>query len=155
MRKFKSFYSHAILEFIDFISPFDKSFGYGPKYFNMKHPITQKLVKLAALCMQAESQNSLPQDQIGIIKDFFDKLGGRGYGRYSFREWISTIKEFWLFVQKIKLIEVDKIEKLIPSKEEFVTGTIKSNKDGVDEIFIPDFSYQKGKVRPFGQPLKK
>jgi len=72
--------------------------------------------------------------------------------RLVWEQWVDDLRRFWLLARETGLFHEDKLEDLVPSKEEFVPGSIESERP--PEYYKWFITKEMKTVRSFGQPLK-
>ena len=142
------FGSFRIPLIVEFSKPFEEAFGYGYKMFNTKHPVTQVLLRVLSTFALSKIRRTLPPDQVGYLDDALNFLRN---DRLEWEKWVGGLRRFWLKACEAGLFHEDKLEDLVPSKEEFVPGSIEGEKP---PEYYKWFIRKEIKVtRPFGQPL--
>lgn len=144
-------------EAIGFPQPFEQSFAYEGKLLNLKHPVTQALLRITAALGLARRRRTLPKDQLGHMHDALDSLPHLS----SVRAWqwgrlSNALRRIWSLARKVKLFDHGEIEDLVLAPEDFVPGTVifdqKSCK-GVSNSLQLEKLQEIGSIRPFGMPL--
>lgn len=117
----------------EFFPPFEKSFAYGWKVFNIKHPITQDLIRMAAAIKLADKHGTLPKSEIGNLEDMVDAISenlrfGSFPAEKMFKRKLTAIRRLYLLARKIPLLKTKEIRGLLPKPEDFVPGTFSSKR---------------------------
>lgn len=149
-------FSHKFPEVCEFTPPFEQSFAYGWLKINLKHRVTQAIVRLLAAIGKSRIQETLPRDQIGQLEDAFDSLPSYFFG--FIKDWnlfSNSMRNIWLLCDKMNLFEAGKIEDFIPTLEEFIPGTIGYGKKAKIRYEATSKTELKGVANPlFGKVLK-
>ena len=132
--------------FVEFSKPFEDAFAYGYHMFNTKHPVTQMLIRVLSLFALSKIRKILSSDRLG---DLHDALYSVVLYNKTWEEWEDHLRRFWLMARQTELFLGDNLEDLVPSKEEFVPGSL--------EDILFDWGPRGEKmddVQPFGEPLE-
>lgn len=129
---------------VEFSQPYQEYFAYGSEFLNLKHPITQTLIKITAYWELAKRRGNLPKVQLGRLDDalpsryFFTKTG----------EILSReLSQIGLLAQEMQLGDVHKALDMIPASEEFVPGTYEEYYNSEEEMDNMKINHT------FGKPL--
>jgi hypothetical protein len=157
----------ALPDIFEFPAPFEKYFAYGVQAVNLKHPITQALVQIAAMTDLAKIRGSLSEVQIGSMRDALralcestrteinDSRFTEAYGD-EWERFCSGLERVWSLARELRLPGVYEIRSLIPTQEELVPGTLFRHDDG-KTVLLSDFQValqeKSEDIKPFGQPL--
>lgn len=141
-------------EIINFPKPFNESFAYGWHFLNAEHHVTQALIRLTAAFVSASMNKTLSAERIGKMSDALKSFHTADkYFLGNWKQFNSNFRYLWLKAREINLIKIERIEELMPTKDNFVPGTIlDSNNLGRMEL-ISQALKDVEKVPPFGQPL--
>jgi hypothetical protein len=134
---------------IEFSKPFEQLFAYGSQAMNLKHPMTQALVRFAAVVELSKRRKILAREQIGHLED----------GIYSLRRYFPSMKSeeerfsnalhhFLSLVREARLLDVARFKDLVLAQKEFVPGTPDMRSHGLEERLRKTVT-----VRPFGEPM--
>jgi hypothetical protein len=141
-------------EIIEFPTPFSESFAYGFYLLNLKHPITQCLLRFLATFELLKNCRILPEDKVGGLEDSLKFLWGGGRD-LKFEDFSNHLCRIWVLAHDLQLFCVNKVEDLIPKKEEFVPETfdlLRIEETGGLNLVIEEL-LARGDNRSFGQPL--
>ncbi|NIA09224.1 MAG: hypothetical protein GWP10_05680, partial [Nitrospiraceae bacterium] len=69
--------------FVEFPKPFDHFFAYGGRMLNLRHPVTQALLRFGALLKRSQMRKTIPEDHIGHLQDAITEFVGEFYRRDS------------------------------------------------------------------------
>ncbi len=129
MEELKQTRNFRLPDFVEFPQPFEHSFAYGVKIFNLKHPVTQALVKFVASLDLAKKQKNLSEDSIGHLEDslriFIDTINfpyAMCYGKYTkaFSNFLRSLNIIWSAVQKVQLFDIGEIDDLAISQKDWL-----------------------------------
>jgi len=145
---------HILPDAVEFPQPFEQCFAYGGELLNLKHPVAQALLRLAAALELSERRGTLPEDRIGNLQDALGAVSlqlrhGAGEGRLY-----DDLRRMWSLVREVQLFDVG--EDLVLTPEEFVPGTVTFDQDRlriVSRLSISKKLSEIISIRPFGQPL--
>lgn len=142
-----SFWRLRIPTIVEFSKPFEEAFAYGYHVLNSKHPVTQMLLRVLSAFALSNIRGTLPPDRVGYLDD---ALSSVVLSRRRWGEWADHLRRFWLLTREAGLFHDDKLEDFVPSKEEFVPGSIEEAKYG----FVNWLHKAKMEsIQSFGQPL--
>lgn len=136
-----------IPKFIEFPQPFEQFFAYGPMMLNIKHPVTQALLRFAASLKLSKIHGTLPKDRIGHLQDALNEFLGELRYVSDERKTSESLNKLWLLSREAQSFDIGEIDELVISSIDFVPGTY-----GL-------IDYQDFKKRlddsslPFGKPL--
>lgn len=152
---FYYYFNFRFPEFANFPEPFDKAFGYGLDLLNLRHLTTQALIKVVTALELAKRQKTLTEDRLGNLIDNLRALFSHEFNIFYLKQFCKAIKKLWVNVNDSKLVDIRNMDKLIPSHEDFVTGTVKSDKKKNWFIEIPkiDMVRKSDKLVYFGKAL--
>lgn len=148
--------SYRLPEAIEFTQPFEQSFAYGGELLNLKHPVTQALLRFVAAFELSKRCRTLPKDRLGHLEDalafvsrvFSLSLRYGDAGETLWEQLPDTLRRLWSLAREVQLFEVGEIEDLVPTPEEFVPGTVGKEASKLERKLAKLES-----IRPFGQPL--
>jgi Histidine kinase-, DNA gyrase B-, and HSP90-like ATPase len=151
------------------IVQFDKKhrnlFAYGSKYLNFTHPTTQTIIRCAAIPLLSTTQsNKLDLEMVGKIQDALEEINyiGRNlfYGHMfdvvPYDQFCDKLSTLFSLANKFELFDI-KLEKLIPTPDEFINGTIRERNGKLELISYSNFATvkkSKQKIKSFGEPIK-
>jgi hypothetical protein len=143
------FGSFRIPPIVEFSKPFEEAFAYGYQILNTEHPVTQVLLRVLSKFALSKIRRTLPPGRVGYLDDALNFLIN---DRLGWEQWVGDLRRFWLKAREVGLFHEDKLEDLVPSKEEFVPGSIESEKP--PEYYKWFITKRMQTTRFFGQPLK-
>jgi hypothetical protein len=143
-------------EAIEFPQPFEQSFAYGSELLNLKHPVTQALLRFKAALELSRRRRTLPEDRLGHLDDALASATrelSKSYDEYTsgalLRErWSNALSRMLSLAREVQLLDVGETEGLVLGPEEFVPGTTSRAASRLRERLARLES-----IRPFGQPL--
>jgi hypothetical protein len=138
----------TIPTFIEFPPPFDKSFAYGWRLLNLKNPIVQILIQVIAAYELSKIEDTLSPDKIGQLQDKLGFLEDAFWSELNIEASIEKLKTVLFTALDMDLLDIRGFEDMIPTVEDFVPGSIRS--DPTKRDCIPTGGK---KMRPFGKPL--
>ncbi len=134
---------------IEFSKPFEQLFAYGKEGMNLRHPMTQALVRFAAVVELSKRRKILTRKQIGHLEDGIYSLSRHFPFMKSEEEGFSNaLYHFLSLVREARLLDVDRFKVLVPAQEEFVPGTADMRSRDLIERLRKTVS-----VKPFGEPM--
>ncbi len=102
--------------FVEFLQPFEQFFAYGNEMLNLKHPVTQALLRFGASLTLSKMRKTIPEDCIGNLQDVSWKfLLELPDGDYS-----DPLQRLWLLAQKAQLFDVGELNDLVLTPDDFV-----------------------------------
>lgn len=129
----------SIPRIIEFTHPFEQAFAYGDRLLNLKHPVTQALIRFVALLKLSEMNKNLPDDRIGYLDDALkESIDSIRYGGFKGRKIPDIFNNLWSLARETKLFEIGEIDKLALTPADFIT--------------MPSLPID-GEIQPFGMPL--
>jgi hypothetical protein len=105
--------------FVEFPKPFDHFFAYGDRMLNLRHPVTQALLRFGASLKLSTMRKTIPEDRIGHLQDAIDEF----LGEFRRRDSSDSLHRLWLLAQEVQLFDVGEIDDLVLAPEDFVPGT--------------------------------
>ena len=93
----------------------------------------------------------MSKERLGNLSDILRAIFEH-YGGYDLEQFCMNIKRLWVMVSDSKLVDIENIDKLIPSHEDFVTGTAISVEKEHWVIRTPDKETLSDKI-DFGKAL--
>ena len=153
-------YQNGFPEFVNFEEPFEQAFGYGLEILNFNHPTIQVLIQYQAFLELTARRKTLEDDRIGYMKDIFSDHFTGYYGEeYDLKQFSDGLRKILSIAQEYRLFDIDNIEKLIPTPDEFVPGTVFEKSKGNFVISSSsdrlDKSTKIENYRTFGKPMTK
>jgi len=141
-------------EAIEFPPPFEKCFAYGWQLLNLKHPAAQALLRLGAAMELPKKRGTLPEDQLGHLRDALNLLPSHDSPLSDWEEWSNALRRIWSLAREVQLFDVGEIEDLVPAPEEFVPGTVVFDEDSRRMASNLELRLKEiVNIRQFGQPL--
>jgi len=145
------FDSFRIPLIVEFSKPFEEAFAYGYEILNTKHPVTQGLLRILSKLALSKVRRTLPPDRVGYLED---ALLFQMSSHPEWEQWTDDLRGFWLRAREAGLFHVDRLEDLVPSKEEFVPGSMESERPPEYYKWFIEKEMGMKAARYFGQPLK-
>jgi hypothetical protein len=105
--------------FVEFPQSFDHFFAYGDKMLNLKHPVTQALLRFGASLELSQMRKTIPEDRIGHLQDAIAEF----LGEFHRHDSSDFLRRLWLLAQEVRLFDVGEIDDLVLTPEDFVPGT--------------------------------
>lgn len=105
--------------FAEFSPPFNQFFAYGRNMLNLKHPVTQALLRFGALLELSKMRKTIPKDRIGHLQDAIAKF----LEEFHRRDSSDSLRRLWSLAQEAQLFDVGEIDDLVLAPEDFVPGT--------------------------------
>lgn len=110
---------YRLSRFVEFPKPFDHFFAYGDRMLNLRHPVTQALLRFGASLKLSEMRKTIPEDRIGHLQDAMGKF----LEEFHLRDSSDSLRRLWLLAQEVQLFDVREIDDLVLTPEDFVSGT--------------------------------
>lgn len=105
--------------FVEFPQSFDQFFAYGGEMLNLKHPVTQALLRFGASLKLSKMRKTIPEDRIGHLQDAIAEF----LGEFHRRDSSDSLRHLWSLAQEAQLFDVGEIDDLVLAPEDFVPGT--------------------------------
>jgi len=86
---------------------------------NLKHPVTQALLRFEASLKLSQMRKTIPKDRIGHLQDAIDEF----LGEVLHRDSTDSLRRLWSLAQEAQLFDVGEIDDLVLAPEDFVPGT--------------------------------
>ena len=153
-------------ELIQFEKSYRDIFAYGYSYFNIAHPIVQTIIRSYAKALQlANSNNGLDFEIVGRIQDAVNRIGrnekqirigGILLDAIPYEIFCRDLNNFFSLVKEFKIMDINP-EKLVPSPDDFVKGTIRRRNNKFELITYSRYDIIKvpknQKIPSFGKPI--
>jgi len=114
--------------FVEFPQPFDHFFTYLGIMLNLKHPVTQALLRFGASLKLSQMRKTIPKDRIGHLQDAIAKFLEEFHRRGS----SDSLHRLWLLAQEVQLFDVGELDDLTLAPDDFVPGTCGMGSRGVE-----------------------
>jgi len=148
-RKRERLFADAIV----FPAPF-RSFAFGNLMMNLAHPSGKTLFQFRAALELSKLKNELSSAKIGRLTDAlnsFDLIKKSFY--FKWERFTTDLTRIYNLANEYHLLEIDDVDRLIPSIEEFVPGTLELNYRNKMDFYNAKFQHISKNIRIFGMHL--
>jgi len=115
---------------IEFPPPFEQSFAYAHGWWNLKHPVTQAVLRCVAALLST-MQRTLPEARIGILRDhleaIFQAAEALRWGldpEVACERICDSLHHALSLAREMRLLDASKIEGLVLNPGDFVPGSV-------------------------------
>ncbi len=139
-------------EFVEFPHPFERTFMYGEIMLNLKHPVTQALLRFTASLKLSKIHKTLPDDRVGNLEDALKRFMERIiYSGFKDKETFDSFHELWLLARETQLFDIEEIDKFMLMPADFIRmPSLPTDRDIRDFHELQDIL---GEIQPFGMPI--
>lgn len=149
-------FGKSLSRVVKFNKPYEKLFGFGFQIMNYNNYIMLNLFKCLSLFLIKVIKKEITDEIFGQVKDCCNDLFTEFYPDKDIIEVEKDYNKFWNLISELHLMELDSVEKLIPSINDFVPGTTKIYKKRNTVFGMLELRYRKYNYKlKFGKSLTK
>ena len=141
---------------VSFPAPFDHSFAFGNLMLNLTHPSGKTIFQFRAALELSKIKNDLSSERIGRLTDALDSFDLIKKGIYfKWERFTTDLNRIYNLANEYHLLEIDDINSLIPSIEEFIPGTLELSYRNEMVFRNAKFQNISKNIQIFGTPFDK
>lgn len=111
-------------EFAEFPEEFNHYIAYGWRMLNLRNPVVQTFIRIVASFELSKMTDTMSVKQIGYFEDVLSSISDILLSRNNIYEFSKNLKAILSTAREMKLIDPGDYEVMIPTKEDFVPGSL-------------------------------